>query len=146
MKSSQIQRMSLTGCVHSMLLPFQVMSLLGCVHSRLCPSRLCPFQVFILGCIHSRLCPSRLCPSRLCPSTTFLKRNEPLKILRNKLNMKNIGTKSINMSETMVYLAMFSTPIDKIICFMGQHNMKTSHYFSVLDTLWNLKLANFLIF
>ena len=42
---------------------------------------------------------------------TFLKRNDPLKILRNKLNMKNIGTKSINMSEIMVYLAMFSTTI-----------------------------------
>ena len=41
----------------------------------------------------------------------FLKRNDPLKILRNKLNIKNIGTKSINMSDIMVYLAMFSTTI-----------------------------------
>ena len=48
---------------------------------------------------------------------TFLKQNDPLKILRNKLNMKNIGTKSVNMSEIMVYLAMFSTTIDKILCF-----------------------------
>ena len=47
----------------------------------------------------------------------FLKRTDPLKILRNKLNMKNIGTKSINMSGIMVYLAMFSTTIDTIICF-----------------------------
>ena len=52
--------------------------------------------------------------------------------------MNNIGTKSINMSETMVYLAMFSTTIDKFLCFMGGHKMKTSHYFSVLDTLWNM--------
>ena len=44
----------------------------------------------------------------------FLKRNDPLKILRNKLNMKNIGTKSINMSDIMVYFAMFSTTIEKI--------------------------------
>ena len=42
--------------------------------------------------------------------------NDPLKILRNKLNMKNIGTKSINMSDIMVYLAMFSTIIDQILC------------------------------
>ena len=31
--------------------------------------------------------------------------------------MKNIGTKSINMSDIMVYLAMFSTIIDKILWF-----------------------------
>jgi len=48
----------------------------------------------------------------------FLKRNDPLKFLRNKLNMKNIGTKSINMSDIMVYLAMFSTIIDQILCFL----------------------------
>ena len=34
-----------------------------------------------------------------------------------KVNMKNIGTKSINMSDIMVYLAMFSTTIDNILCF-----------------------------
>ena len=42
----------------------------------------------------------------------FLKRYDPLKILRNKSNMKNVGTKSINMSDIMVYVAMFSTIID----------------------------------
>ena len=31
--------------------------------------------------------------------------------------MKNIGSKSVNMSDIMVYLAMFSTIIDKILCF-----------------------------
>ena len=31
--------------------------------------------------------------------------------------MKNIGTKSINMSDIMVYLAIFSTIIDQILCF-----------------------------
>ena len=30
--------------------------------------------------------------------------------------MKNIGIKSINMSDIMVYLAMFSTIIDKVLC------------------------------
>ena len=35
----------------------------------------------------------------------FLKRNDPLKILQNKLNMKIIGTESINMIDIMVYLA-----------------------------------------
>ena len=53
--------------------------------------------------------------------------HEPLKILQNKLNMKGIGTKSINMSDIMVY-------------FIDPHNMKMSHYFSPLDTLWNLGL------
>ena len=45
---------------------------------------------------------------------TFLKRNDPLQDFRNKLNMKNIGTKSVNMSDIIVYLAMFSRTIDKI--------------------------------
>ena len=34
-----------------------------------------------------------------------------------KFNMKNIGTKLINMSDIMIYLAMFSTIIDKILWF-----------------------------
>ena len=38
--------------------------------------------------------------------------------------MKNIGTKSVNMSDIMVYLAMFSTTIDKM-----KEKMKMSHYF-----------------
>ena len=68
---------------------------------------------------------------------TFLKRNDPLKNFRNKLNIKNIGAKSINMSEIMVYLAMFITTIDQICyCFIGPHEMKRSHYFSVLETIW----------
>ena len=29
----------------------------------------------------------------------------------------------------MVYLAIFSTTIDKILCFMGPHKIKMSHYF-----------------
>ena len=33
------------------------------------------------------------------------------------LNTKNIGTKSINMSDIMVYLAMISTIVDQILCF-----------------------------
>ena len=54
-----------------------------------------------------------------------------LKKLWNKLNMKNIGTKSIDMSDIRVYLAMFSTTNDKMLCFIGPHKMKRSHYFSV---------------
>ena len=65
-------------------------------------------------------------------------RNDTLKILQNKLNMKTIGTKSINTSDIMVYLAMFSTTIDKILCYLGPNKMKISHYFSGLSTLWNL--------
>ena len=40
--------------------------------------------------------------------------------------MKNIGTKSINMSEVMVYLAMFSTTLDKILFFWGPQKMVPS--------------------
>ena len=69
----------------------------------------------------------------------FLKRNVPLKILRNKLNMKNIGTKSIKMSYIRAYLAMFSTIIDKILCFWVLIRWKWV-IFTVSDTLWNLGL------
>ena len=55
--------------------------------------------------------------------------------------MKNIGTKQINMSDIMVYFAMFSTTNDIILCFIGSRKIKMSHYFSVLDTLWNLGLV-----
>ena len=48
----------------------------------------------------------------------FLKRYDPLKILRNKSNMKNVGTKSISMSDIMVYFTMFSLTNDKISSFM----------------------------
>ena len=70
----------------------------------------------------------------------FLKLDDPLKILQIKLNITNIGTKSINMSNIMVYFAMFSTTNDKILGFFCPHKMKMSHHFSVLDTLWNLGL------
>ena len=52
--------------------------------------------------------------------------------------MKDIGKKSINMSDIMVYLAMFSTNIDTILCFMGPHKTKMSSYVSALDPIWNL--------
>ena len=55
---------------------------------------------------------------------TCLKRNDHLQILRNKLNMKILGTKSIDMSEIMVYLAMLSTT--NLIC-LGPNKMKMSH-------------------
>ena len=47
--------------------------------------------------------------------------------------MKNLGTKSINMSNVMVYLVMFVTTIDKILWWFGPHKMKMSHNFSVFD-------------
>ena len=31
--------------------------------------------------------------------------------------MKNFGTKSVNIGDIIVYLAVFSTTIDKILCF-----------------------------
>ena len=37
--------------------------------------------------------------------------------LAYKLNMKNIDTKSVNMRDITVYLAMFGTTIDNILCF-----------------------------
>ena len=53
--------------------------------------------------------------------------------------MKNIGTKSVNMSDKMVYLAMFSTTIDKISCFW----VKMSHYF--ISLWYPLEVGTFLI-
>ena len=38
--------------------------------------------------------------------------------------MKNIGTKSTNMSEIMVYLAMFIINIDKMKCVKGNFSLK----------------------
>ena len=39
--------------------------------------------------------------------------------------MKNIGKKSINMSDIiMVLLAMFCTTIDTILCVMGPHKVQ----------------------
>ena len=37
--------------------------------------------------------------------------------------MKNIATKSVNMSDIIVYLTMFSATIAKILWFMGPHMM-----------------------
>ena len=42
--------------------------------------------------------------------------------------MKNIGTKSTNISEIIEYLTMFSTTIDKILSFMGPHKIKISNF------------------
>ena len=41
----------------------------------------------------------------------FLKRNDPLIFFLNKLNMKNVGTQSVNMSNILVYLAMSMLPL-----------------------------------
>ena len=70
----------------------------------------------------------------------FLKWNDPLKNFRNKLNMKTIGTKSINMSDIMVYLAMFSTIIDQILFFGVHIRWKWIIIVLVFGTLWNLGL------
>ena len=42
--------------------------------------------------------------------------------------MINIATKSVNMSDIIVYLAMFSASIDKILCFVGPHKLKMRDY------------------
>ena len=70
----------------------------------------------------------------------FLKRNDPLIFFWNKLIMKNIGTKSIIISDIMVYLAMFSTTIDNILCFLVLIIWKWVIILLVFGTLWNLGL------
>ena len=42
------------------------------------------------------------------------------------------------MRYIMVYLAMISTTIDKILGFMSPYKMKSSQNNSVFDTIWNL--------
>ena len=61
----------------------------------------------------------------------------------NNLNMKNIGTKSVNMNDIMVYLAMFSTTIDQILCFWFLIRWKWVIILLVFGTLWNLELLGF---
>ena len=60
--------------------------------------------------------------------------------------MKNIATKSVNLSDIMVYLAMFSTISDRILCFLGPQQMKMSNYFSVSDpkTVHTLRETNYM--
>ena len=61
----------------------------------------------------------------------FFNRIGPKKILQNKLNVLNIATKSTNIGEILVYVAMFSKTIDKILCFAVPHEMKISNFFSL---------------
>ena len=56
------------------------------------------------------------------------------------MNINNIGTKSVNMSDIMVYLAMFSTTIDEILCFWVLIKWKLVIILSPITTLWNLGL------
>ena len=58
------------------------------------------------------------------------------------IEIKNIGTKSINMSEIKVYLAMFSTTIDKILYFLVLIRWK----WVIILNFSQLKLGTFLIF
>ena len=57
--------------------------------------------------------------------------------------MKNIGTKSVNMSDIMVYLAIFSTLVGSNFMILGPHKMKMSHYF--ISLWYPLELGTFLI-
>ena len=58
--------------------------------------------------------------------------------------MKNVGTKSINMSDIMVHLAMFSTKLEKILWVLVPHKMKMCHYFfSIFGTLTDSFDENF---
>ena len=45
--------------------------------------------------------------------------------------MKNIGTKSINRSDIMLYFAMFSTIINKILYFWVLIENETTETFSI---------------
>ena len=56
---------------------------------------------------------------------------------------ENIGTKSVNMSDIMVYLAMFSTTIDTILCFWVLITWKWVIILLVFGTLWNLDFFDF---
>ena len=47
------------------------------------------------------------------------------------------------MSDIMVYLAMFSTALDKNVMFLGPHKMKMRHYF--ISLWYPLELGTFLI-
>ena len=70
---------------------------------------------------------------------TFLKQNDPLTKFRNNLNMNKFGTKSINMSDILVFwpcLVQLLIKYDVFWVFILL-KMKMSHYFSVCDTLWN---------
>ena len=49
-----------------------------------------------------------------------------LGLFQNKLYMKNIGSKSINMSYKTVYLAMFSTIISYVFCVLIRWNLGIS--------------------
>ena len=57
-----------------------------------------------------------------------------------QVEYENIGTKSVNMSDIMVYLAMFSTTIDQILCFWVLMRWKWVIILLVFGTLWNLGL------
>ena len=82
----------------------------------------------------------------LVPSGTwdFFKMGWPPKKNWNKLNMKNIGTKSVNMSDIMVYLVMFSTTIDNILCFWVLIRWKLVIIF--ISLWYPLELGSFLIY
>ena len=62
-----------------------------------------------------------------------------LNILRNKLNMKNVGTKSISLSDITVYFAIVSKQMIKI-CFMGPQKMK---YKCMLKHVRSAKIRNY---
>ena len=51
------------------------------------------------------------------------------------MNVLNIATKSTNIGEILVYVAMFSKTIDKILCFTVPHEMKISYFFSLCNHL-----------
>ena len=74
------------------------------------------------------------------PTWSFFETEWPPKKFPNKCNIKNIGTKSVNMSDIMVYLAMFSTTIVKILCFWVLIRWKWVIILLFFGTLRNLGL------
>ena len=84
-------------------------------------------------------------PSPLLKSTSdifelgiILNWYDPLKILWNTSNMKNVGTKSINV----IYIVIFFAKIIKIN-IIGPLKMQIIHYCSVFNTLFNLGFFKF---
>ena len=57
--------------------------------------------------------------------------------------MKIIGTISINISDIMVYLAMFSSTIDKILCFLyPPSNFKVHRHKCLMGPIFGQKYGN----
>ena len=71
---------------------------------------------------------------------SFIDQIWPPKKNSKQVEYENIGTKSVNMSDVIVYLAMFSATVDKIVCFWVLIRWKWVIILLVIGSLWNLWL------